>query len=64
MHAFTTIAAVRLNKGGTVAAPELVKAQQRYGYAAEFVLTADRGITSGFTAIARKTGGIPLFKIY
>jgi len=64
MHAFTTVVAVRLNKRGAVAASKLSKAQQRHGHAVEFVLATDGGITSGFTAIARKTGGIPLFKIY
>jgi hypothetical protein len=42
----------------------LAKSQLREGHFMHTTITTDKGIISGFDAISKKTGGLPLFKIY
>ena len=64
MHAFSSIESVRMNKRATVSAKGIVNHQLRQGQAQELFLSTDRGIATAHAASSKKTGGIPLFKIY
>ena len=58
------IESVQLNKYKTSTAKQMVKFQKRQGQAVYSFTSTDRGIFSGFEALQKKAGGIPLFKIY
>jgi len=64
MHAFTSVESLRLSKRGTVSAKQLAKHQLRQGQVQHLSISTDRGVVVGPEGVAKKLGGVPLFKIY
>ena len=64
LHAFSNIELMRCNKYKTGTVRQITQFYRTQGQFVECVLSTDNGVTSGLKALAIKTGGIPLFKIY
>lgn len=64
VHAFSSLEKVHISKSSTATAKQLARLSVRQGQIPGVVISTDRGIAPLRSAVSKKIGGMPLFKIY